>query len=315
MAKKDVNVITSLVGKGLEREYILLKELLAAHDVYTVGIHYCNWANSTLVRADVNIFLEVVHPLAFSLSRENWLFPNSEWWDSRNDQFLPRFTRVCCKTHDCYRIWCQKVGASKCVYTGFESRDLYDPGVVRENKFLHVAGESEFKNTEAVIGAWKMGNWAWKPLPLTVVTRQKKYQDLCEGIEDVTCINRATEDELKQLMNSHRFHLIPSAYEGFGHVLNEGIGCGALVITTDAPPMNEFAGIQSDWNIPVASKTTRALAQLSHVAPMAVQVSCGKAIQATHNVDELDRRSSAARNSFLASRDSFRKSILSLVGV
>jgi hypothetical protein len=57
LAIKDINIITSLVGKGLEREYLLLKDLLAAHDCYTVGIHYTNWANATLVRADVNIFL------------------------------------------------------------------------------------------------------------------------------------------------------------------------------------------------------------------------------------------------------------------
>ena len=96
-----------------------------------MGIHYCNWANSTLVRADVNIFLEVIHPLAFSLSRENWLVPNSEWWDPRNDQFLPHFTKVLCKTRDCHRIWSAKVGADRCVYTGFLTRDLYRPDVPR----------------------------------------------------------------------------------------------------------------------------------------------------------------------------------------
>jgi len=325
MAKKDVNVVTSLVGKGLEREYLLLKDLLSSHDVYTVGIHYCNWANATLVRADINIFLEVVHPLAFSLSRENWLFPNSEWWDARNNQFLDRFTKICCKTLDCYRIWCQKVGPQKCVYTGFEARDLYRPDVTRENKFLHVAGESEFKNTEAVVGAWKMGNWSYKPLPLTVVTRQKKYQNLCEGVPGVTCIVRASEEELVQLMNSHRFHLIPSAYEGFGHILNEGLGCGALVITTDAPPMSEFAGVQRDWSVSVTTRTERALAQLSHVTPVGVQVACGKAIQAADsgefvgdNGTDLGRGSRSGyevRKAFLASRESFRKTFLSLVGV
>jgi Glycosyl transferases group 1 len=318
VAIKDVNIFTSLCGKGLEREAILLKELLAKHDVYCNLIHYTNYNNSPLVRADFNFFLEIVHPLGLSLSRENFFFPNSEWFDARNDQFLPRFTKICCKTRDCERIWKAKLSGDRperVVYTGFEPRDLYRLEVVRESKFLALHGESEFKGTEAVIGAWKQGNWAVKPLPLTVVTRQKKYQDLCQGIEGVTCVPRATEEELVQLLNSHWFHLIPSAYEGFGHSVHESLMCGGLVLTTDAPPMSEFAGVQRDWAVSVASRTTRALAELKHVTPVGVQVACGKAIALADNVAELERRSRQAREAALVERESFRQKFLALVGV
>jgi hypothetical protein len=320
VAKKDVNVVTSLVGKGLEQEYILLKGLLESHDCYCVGIHYCNWANSTLVRADVNIFLEVIHPLAFSLSRENWLFPNCEWWDARNDQFLPRFTKICCKTRDCERVWKTKLAGDRperVVYTGFECRDLYDPAITRENKFLHVAGQSEFKNSEAVIEAWKRGNWEYKPLSLTVVTQQPRYRDLCEGVTGLTCVfGKVPDGELKVLMNSHRFHLIPSAYEGFGHILHEGVGCGAMVLTTAAPPMSEMVGIVPEWSINVSSNTSRALAQLNHVAWVDVQRACNKVVQACDGrAHEFESRQQTARSAFLTERESFRKRFLELVGV
>jgi hypothetical protein len=318
VAKKDVNIVSSLVGKGLELEALLLKELLNGHDVYCVLIHYCNWANAPLVRADVNVFLEVVHPLAFSLSRENWIFPNSEWWDARNDQFLPRFTRILCKTHDCERIWKEKLAGDRperVMYTGFLTRDLYRPDVPREDRFLHVAGESEFKGTAAVIGAWRDTNWAMRPFPLTVVTRQKKYQDLCEGVPGITWYPRVTEDELATLMNSHRFHVMPCEYEGYGHALHEGIGCGALMLTTAAPPMNEFAGIVPEWTVAVAHQTPRALAQLNHVEPMAVQVAAYKAIQTAENANGLRQRSAAARAAFLADNAAFTEKFLGLVGV
>jgi glycosyltransferase involved in cell wall biosynthesis len=320
VAKKDVNIITSLVGKGLEREYLLLKDLLAAHDCYTVGIHYTNWANATLVRADINIFLEVVNPLAFSLSRENWLFPNSEWWDARNDQFLPRFTKICCKTRDCERIWRSKLAADRperVVYTGFEARDMHDPSVARENRFLHVAGESEFKNTEAVIEAWKRENWSNKPLPITVITRQKKYQDLCGGVRDLTCIgDKIPDDELKKLMNSHRFHLLPSAYEGFGHALHEAPGCGALVLTTAAPPMNEIAGIVPEWCVKTSQRTNRSLAVLHQATWIDVQLACNKASQACDSrAHEFEARQNSARTAFLCDRESFRQKFIQMVGV
>jgi glycosyltransferase involved in cell wall biosynthesis len=320
MARKDVNIITSLVGKGLEREYLLLKDLLAQHDCYTVGIHYTNWANSTLVRADINIFLEVIHPLAFSLSRENWLFPNSEWWDARNDQFLPRFTKICCKTRDCERIWRAKLAndrPDRVVYTGFEARDLYDPTISRENRFLHLAGESEFKNTEAVIEAWKRTCWEYKPLPITVVTRQPKYKELCSGAPGLTCIGeKIPDDEIKRLMNSHRFHLMPSAYEGFGHALHEAPGCGALVITTAAPPMNEVMGIIPEWAVHSPRETQRSLARLHQVGWVDIQVTCNKVAQACdHRAHEFEARQKTARNAFLSARDNFRKVFLSMVGV
>ncbi len=320
MAKKDVNIVSSLVGKGLEREAHLLRDLLSEHDIYTVLIHYTDYANATLVRADYNLFLEVVMPNVFNLSRENWLLPNCEWWNPINDRFLPQFSKVLCKTMDCYRIWSQKVGAQKCVYTGFEARDLYDPTIPRENRFLHVAGESEYKNTEAVITAWKSGNWGIKPFPLTVVTRQKRYQDMCLGLTDdrkdrITLINRADEGELKRLMNSHRFHILPSSYEGFGHALHEGIGCGALMITTDAPPMSEFGGIMGDWKVPCVNKSTRALAQLAMVNFSGVMVAAMKAVSAATNQAFIERKSQEARQAFLAEREAFRKRFLTLVGV
>jgi len=33
---------------------------------------------------------------------------------------------------------------------------------------------------------------------------------------------------------------MPSAYEGYGHVLHESQSTGQVLITTDAPPMNEL---------------------------------------------------------------------------
>jgi glycosyltransferase involved in cell wall biosynthesis len=319
MAKKDVNIVSSMVGKGLQLEYELLKSLLNSHDCYVNGYHYTNIANSTYVRADVNVFLEVLMPNVLSLSRENWLMPNSEWWNSINDRFLPQFTKILAKTRDCERIWKAKLATDRperVIYTGFEARDVYDPAIEKENKFLHLAGESEFKGTQAVIEAWRLPNWSLKPLPLTVVTRQKRFQDLCVGVEGVTCIaDKVSEDELKRLLNSHRFHLLPCRYEGFGHALNEGVMCGGLVITTDAPPMNEFVGVQADWGVRPSRREQRSLATLYDVTASDVCASVMRALASLDRPVELERRSVAARRAALAERDAFRERFLSLMGV
>jgi glycosyltransferase involved in cell wall biosynthesis len=274
-----------------------------------------------MIRSDITIFMEVVMPQALSLSRENWLIPNSEWWNPLNDRFLPQFTKILCKTKDCYDIWCQKVGASKCVYTSYEARDIYQPDIAREVKFLHVAGKSEYKNTDAVLRAWRMTHLQHiSALPhLTVVARAPIFdehfrEDTPFPDNNVTYVPRATDEEIIQWMNSHRFHIIPSMYEGFGHVIHEALGCGGLVLTTDAPPMNTYEGVLRECIIPVCTRTPRMLAQLNMVAPQAVNESVRKALNLFWTQPDMAaERSQQARAAFLANREFFRAKIMELV--
>lgn len=320
-----------MVGKGLQLEYELLKALLNEKDCYVNAYHYTHVAGSTFVRADVDIFLEVVMPNVLSLSRENWLVPNSEWWNAANDRFIPQFTKILCKTRDCERIWRQKLGndrPERVVYTGFDCRDLYDSGIEREKKILHLAGESEFKNTEAVIEAWRLitAQNIMQPFSLTVVTRQKKYRDMCAGLDRLTCVERLPENELKQVMNSHLIHLMPSAYEGFGHSLNEGLLCGALVITTAAPPMSEFAGVATEFGVRVSKTLPRSLAVLHEVNADGVLDALRRTIGAMTPPESLKHlwfeaearfkaRLAAVRPAALAARAEFRTKFLELIGV
>jgi len=321
MARLDVNVITSLTGAGLEREYLLLKDLLSEHDIYTVGVHYTHLERTPLTRADINIFLEVICPPVLNLSRENWYFPNSEWYDSRYDPYLSRFTKILCKTKNCYEIWCKKVGAEKCVYTSFEARDIYRPEIPREHKFLHVAGKSEHKNTEAVIRAWRMTRLLHMPAPpqLTIISRAPCFQESLSHLDqhpdkNIVHYQRVSDEEIIQMMNSHMFHLIPSMYEGFGHCIHEALGCGGLVITTNAPPMNSYEGILQDCVIPPCSIVSRALAHLNYVSCQQVNDAARKASQMAYsNPDLVAEKSRQAREAFLQNRKFFRDTFMGLV--
>lgn len=317
----DVNIVTSLVGAGLEREYLLLKDLLNANDIYVVGVHYTN-VNAPLTRADITLFLEVVMPQALCLSRENWLAPNSEWWDPKNDRFLPQFTKIICKTKDCYDIWCQKVGKEKCVYTSFEARDIYNPEIAREVKFLHVAGKSEHKNTDSVCKAWRMSRLAHiTPLPhLTIVARAPVFMndhfrpDNPFPDNNVTHIEKATDAQILELMNSHRFHIIPSMYEGFGHSIHEALGCGGLVLTTDAPPMSTFSGILKEASVPSHTHVPRSLARLNQVTPDAVNAAVRKAAGIGWcDPIKTNDLSAQARVAFLENRSFFRQTFMGLI--
>jgi glycosyltransferase involved in cell wall biosynthesis len=301
------------MGAGLHREALLLKDLLATRGITSRLMHYTDGANAPMERADLNIFLEVVMPQAFSLAPQNWLAPNSEWWPPFNDPYLPQFSKIICKTEDCQKIWSAKVGADKCVYTSFEARDLYKPEIPRENRFLHVAGKSGNKGTAAVLAAWQLipNNLP----PLTVVASNIEFQKQFEqNRANIDFRTKVTEDELVRLMNSHKFHIAPSPYEGFGHSIHEGAGCGAFTIVMAAPPFrapaHDLTGTQTGLFpiVPVDRTTVSRLATMSHASAQGVQWACNGMFQMFAN-----STNSGARNWFLENNQKFREQFLALV--
>jgi hypothetical protein len=298
---KSALIVTSLVGGGLEQESRILKSLLESHDVSVQVVHYTDM-NMALRRADVLLSLEVVMPRSLGLAERAFLFPNSEWWHPSNESHLPRFNKILCKTQDCFEIWSRKVGMDRCAYTSFEARDLYDPSVAREEKFLHVAGKSEYKNTAAVLRCWR----AYQGLPpLTVVCSNPKFNtihipSMTIAGSPITHYSRISEEQLKRFMNSHKYHIIPSEYEGFGHAIHEGLGCNAVVLTTDAPPMNTYEGICRAGIIPVVERIPRSLALLNKVTPSCIRAAIYDAMNSVMFDED------APRKAFLKNREFFR---------
>lgn len=296
------------MGAGLHREALLLQDLLASHGHTSRLMHYTDGDNAPMERADINISLEVVMPKALSLARENWLAPNSEWWSSTYDQYLPYFSKILCKTRDCFDIWSAKVGESRCVYTSFEARDLYRADIPRQNRFLHVAGKSGNKGTNAVLRAWQQIPNGLPPL--TVVASNPEFKALWEkNHSNIEFFPKVDESHLIQLMNSHRYHVAPSPYEGFGHSIHEALGCSALVVTTSAPPMSQVHGVAA--LVPVTTPVKQRLAMMYHVTPQDVNSTCRALVAESSDFHAL--RSANARQQFLGNRNFFRSEFMRLV--
>src|SRR5450432_126850 len=304
---KTFNLISNITnGAGLQQDAEILRRLLesAGHRV-TLTMFTRNPTREE--RHDVNIFMELLAVQWLDSAGENWFMPNSEWYHSIWDRFLPRLDRILCKTQDCYRIWSKKVGAEKCIFTGFESRDSFDPAVKRKPVFLHLAGKSTTKNTEAVAAAWRQFRI---PHQLVVTANDPRINPLCQNIPNVKVITRLTESDLIQKLNGCLFHVMPSAYEGWGHVLHEALGCGAIVITSNAPPMCEFPGIARALLVPVANAVPMRAALANLVDPVGVFNSVTQA--AALSETEIAELSRCARESFLDARTLFRQTFLDL---
>jgi hypothetical protein len=233
-----VALITNLNGIGLQRDFELLRDYLESLGHSVTGLQYDAPLPDPLPSFDLALFLETVPPNMMKLAPINWLFANCEWMKPEVIKLADRhFDRIFAKTQEGYRLLAPLFG-DRVVYTGFMARDNYDPSIPRENRFLHIGGNSAIRGTTAVRDAWL---WKHNGEPigaeLTIVSRVLKERP---EIPRVTYLERVSDEEIKRLQNSHRFHIYPSATEGFGHSLHESQGVGAFVLTTSAPPMNEL---------------------------------------------------------------------------
>lgn len=241
-------------GRGLEKDVKILRDLLLrlGHDVVLAHTE----RDTHAPQSDAILFLETVRPLMFTSAPRRFVVPNPEFWPATWDEFLPGFEQVLCKTRDAERIFSAR--GAKTVFSGWSSEDRLDTSVPRENKFLHVAGASRLKGTNSVLGAWALG-LSW---PLTVVSSIiSPWMDLPPG---VTVLKDVSDSELRQLQNSHRFHVQPSEYEGFGHVLWESRSCGALLVGTEDTPG------PCAVRVPVVRRETMGAAQKVYVSSLGV---------------------------------------------
>jgi hypothetical protein len=253
-------------------------------------------------------------------AKETWFVPNPEWYYSVWDSALSRVDKVLCKTREAVRIFSQKVQPAKCVHVGWESQDFYDPSIPRQRKFLHVAGGSGNKNTTAV--AYAFAKFLYNPfvsskwndkesIPFVLVSCQHEWGQMVQGRNNCVYVKRAGEAELKRLMNECMFHIMPSAAEGWGHVIHEGLSCGAVMLTTDFPPMNEYAGISEDLLIYSQKQETLAAARSAWVGARDVKAAVEKAWRMDST--QIEQIQKDAREAFLVQREGFHQRLQEVV--
>ncbi|MGD9712876.1 MAG: glycosyltransferase [Thermomicrobiales bacterium] len=203
---------------------------------------------------DVSFMLEHAHPnapiLEPTFSKSVIYIPNIEWMNELDETVIcsGAVDKVLFKTRHSLDVFASSPLAQEVpviAYVGWTSDDpLLDAANGAEmdfDRFLHVRGISWQKQTDVV-----METWAANPRfpPLTVVMRFDRGFNLSGPMtygDNVTVImGEISFPELRRLQRSAGVHVNPSAAEGFGHSLNEGRGAGSLLITTDAPPMNEL---------------------------------------------------------------------------
>lgn len=194
------------------------------------------------------------------------LLPHPEWFLPRDMDALHRIDLVLTKTREAQRIFAGKGCRTLCI--GFTSDDRRDLSVPRERAFFHLAGSSRTKNTGPLLALWRR-HPEWPRLTVVQHPKEAKPEAPAANIEHR--IGYLVDGELKRLQNVHRFHLCPSATEGFGHYIVEAMSVGAVVITLDAPPMNEMITPERGVLVPWSHTGRQHLATTFHFEDAAME--------------------------------------------
>jgi glycosyltransferase involved in cell wall biosynthesis len=249
-------------------------------------------------RARRILHVERAFPLWFSAGDENWLLPNQERFPRRHLGRLRRIDRVLAKTHHAESVFSPL--SRRVDYLGFTSDDRFDPAEARDwSRFFHMAGGSTLKGTEAVLALWA-AHPEWPELVLV-----QKAANAPEAVPpNVRLISDFLADaELKRLQNNCGIHLCPSRAEGWGHNILEAMSVEALILTTDAAPMNEHVTISTGILVPAARSEPRHLGVCHYVDRGALEAAIERALAMP--LPQKEQLGIAARRRFLSITEEF----------
>lgn len=164
------------------------------------------------------------------------LIPNQEWFRPASVSLLAYIDYVWCKTQLAQQVF-SELGV-KTQYSGF-CTSLAEPlaagEVPAEPGFFSRIGVSNLRGIEPLVHAWSQHpDW---PLLNIVVHSSLRILPAPDNVRYV--------DEFPSTQAYHvfakqfRFQVFATETEGFGHAIYEALELGAVVLVTDAPPMNE----------------------------------------------------------------------------
>lgn len=310
-----LRVITRDNGAGLSRDLTIVADVLRAqHDVDTVGLgphrvrnQLRQWWSRAACRLrgrfDAQLSLERIYAPTLACAARNLLVPNPEWFQPGWLPLLPRFEQVLCKTQHAEALFAQL--GCRTFYTGFTCTDRSDPSVPRERAFFHLAGRSTSKGTAVLLDTWRR-HPEWPTLTVVQRARHARSQGGAHNI--VVHAGYVHDAELRRLQNAHRFHLCPSEAEGYGHSIAEAMSVGAVVLTTDAAPMNELVDAHCGLLLASTPGAPMGLTRRHHVTVSAIEEGVLHAMRLSER--ECTQLGSAARARFLERDAAFRERLV-----
>ena len=204
--------------------------------------------------ADTAIFIELLFEHSKLISYPKRVFlTNPEWLRIRDESLAQNMiTDFWHKTKFSRSMLTKIFPEKKHTYIGFTSIPV--PAVVDQidqfDKFAHFGGKSKTRHTQDIMNIW-LNNEKFPMLTVQIYDYDLNIPKWIKSDNLRFFIGNLNEVEFNAEFSSHGIHICTSQMEGFGHYINEARSAGALIITLDAPPMNELIDPTCGILIPV----------------------------------------------------------------
>lgn len=292
-----IAIITKDNGKGLTRDAKIFRDLSLelGHDARIISFDRTPPKEPI---ADIAIFLELYH---ISWSRAGFqilLVPNEEWYPKEYVPFLSTVDLVLAKSVHALGIF--REAGSEVEFLGMTSLDRWldcDP----QERLLHTPGNSLYKGTASVVGAYLRPEARGFPEIEIPVREQRFTVRLPTNVRVIE--EYVTEPDLRRKQNETLLLVQPSECEGYGHAIAEALSAGRPVLTIDAPPMNELVdrsrGYLVDWKECIEANLGERYMTTASAVARAIS-------EALDDREELERRGRNARAYWQEADASFR---------
>ena len=250
-------------SQGLLNDSDVLKEyFLFKNKNNKIIVNICNEKDILNIKIedkyDIQIFLEHLYPNQINRCEKNYFIPNLEMLCDIDVKILKKNInniKVLAKSISLYKILknnIKNINIQKIIWTSI-NRNLDNINRVKD-KFLHIKGQSHFKNTQLVLNLWlKHPEWPMLNIVHSGNENKNGYLEIPTFFNlnnNITIYQHKMEQkELNILINTCGFHICPSKTEGYGHYINEARSVGSIIIATNSDPMNTF--LRNNYGIPI----------------------------------------------------------------
>lgn len=258
-------------------------------------------------KLSVGIHLESVFYEKLYRAEHHILIPNQEWFEVSHIALLPYLKAVWVKSTFAQDIFAQyKCPVQYIAFCSIVSEFDIDAPKQRDYFFART-GMSWYRGAHNLINVWAR-HPEWPPLKL-VIHPSVRPAVKPDNVEFLDIFPR--NEDFVRFASGSLFHIYATETEGFGHSILEAMGYGAVVLVTDAPPMNEIANESCALMLQAEYSGQKSIAPRFAVVPAALE----KAVEAAlaMNDEAIETLTSAAQQRVLYFKQAFYTNINSAI--
>ena len=249
--------------------------------------------------ASVGIHLESIFYEKLFLAEQHILIPNQEWFEVSHIPLLIYMRAVWVKSLFAQEIFAQYKPPVQ--YISFFSivAEFDAKTIKRRDYFFSRTGMSRYRDAHNLINVWAH-HPEWPPLKI-VIDPSVRPAVKPDNVEFLDIFPR--HEDFVSFASGSLFHIYATETEGFGHSILEAMGYGALVMVTDAPPMNEIANENCALMLTAEYSGQKSIAPRFAVKPSALEQAVEKALMMSD--EEIAAITTAAQQRVLDFKQAF----------